>query len=98
MPENTVKVDRTTPWGKPFIVGKPFTRAASLAYYKMMLSCFDLVSHGDDLFEASRKARAHIQLNLESLRGKNLACWCSLPKPGESDLCHAAMLLICANA
>lgn len=23
MPENTVKVDRTTKWGNPFVVGKP---------------------------------------------------------------------------
>ena len=32
------------------------------------------------------------------LRGKNLACWCPLPKPGEPDVCHAAVLLEIANA
>lgn len=32
------------------------------------------------------------------LRGKNLACWCKLPKPGEPDICHAAVLLEIANA
>lgn len=31
------------------------------------------------------------------LRGFNLACWCPLPKPGEPDICHAAVLLEIAN-
>ena len=35
--------------------------------------------------------------DLAPLRGKNLACWCALPKPGEPDLCHAAVLLEIAN-
>ena len=36
-------------------------------------------------------------LNLDELRGKNLACWCPLPEPGERDQCHAAVLLELAN-
>jgi len=32
------------------------------------------------------------------LRGKNLACWCPLPEPGQPDHCHAAVLLEVANA
>lgn len=35
---------------------------------------------------------------LAELRGKNLACWCKLPEPGEPDLCHAAVLLKIANS
>lgn len=34
---------------------------------------------------------------IKYLRGKNLACWCKLPKPGEPDICHAAVLLELAN-
>jgi hypothetical protein len=34
----------------------------------------------------------------DELRGKNLACWCKLPKPGEPDICHAAVILEFANA
>ena len=34
---------------------------------------------------------------LPSLRGKNLACWCALPKKGDPDNCHAALLLELAN-
>lgn len=31
------------------------------------------------------------------LRGHNLACWCPLPKPGQPDHCHGAVLLALAN-
>lgn len=33
----------------------------------------------------------------EHLAGKDLACWCPLPDPGEPDLCHGAVLLELAN-
>ena len=36
--------------------------------------------------------------SLPNLRGFNLACWCSMPKEGEADLCHDAVLLKLANA
>ena len=39
-----------------------------------------------------------IQLSrIKGLRGKNLACLCHLPVPGELDICHAAVLLEIAN-
>ncbi|MGW7603172.1 DUF4326 domain-containing protein [Streptomyces antimycoticus] len=31
------------------------------------------------------------------LGGRDLACWCPLPEPGETDFCHAAHLLTIAN-
>ncbi|MEV4242583.1 DUF4326 domain-containing protein [Streptosporangium canum] len=31
------------------------------------------------------------------LDGKDLACWCPLPEPGEIDWCHARVLLKIAN-
>lgn len=31
------------------------------------------------------------------LAGRDLACWCRLPEPGDPDLCHAAILLLAAN-
>lgn len=30
------------------------------------------------------------------LGGRDLCCWCPLPKPGEPDICHAAVLLAVA--
>ncbi|WP_128977259.1 DUF4326 domain-containing protein [Streptomyces roseicoloratus] len=31
------------------------------------------------------------------LHGRDLLCWCPLPKPGQPDHCHAAVLLELAN-
>ena len=31
------------------------------------------------------------------LAGRDLACWCSLPAPGEPDLCHASITLRAIN-
>jgi len=88
MPPNTVKVDRTTPWGNPFVVGKPggaYTakvmdrRHAWQLYRSVALT-------NEKLIAAAR----------EHLRGKNLACWCPKDDPYE-DCCHAAVLLEIAN-
>jgi hypothetical protein len=91
MPPNTVKVDRSTRWGNPH----------PLDAYPAALSAD----------EQRRLAQADFQADLEAgrlgftaadvrreLRGKNLACWCPLPKPGEPDHCHAAVLLELANS
>ena len=67
MPPNTVKVDRTTKWGNPFVVGdnpwgrEPIGREESIELFRMW---FNPEWNG----------------GIEQLRGKNLACWC---KPGE---------------
>lgn len=31
------------------------------------------------------------------LAGRDLACWCPLPEPGQPDHCHGAVLLAVAN-
>ena len=40
---------------------------------------------------------AKVRSWLADLAGKNLACWCPLPEPGQPDWCHAAVLLRLAN-
>ena len=89
MPPNTVKVDRSTKWGNPFVVGKPgglyaakvMDRRHAYHLYKSIAS---------EIPDLVRDARAE-------LRGKNLACWCPNDDPYE-DCCHAAVLLEIANA
>lgn len=89
MPPNTVKVDRTTPWGNPFVPGKPggaysaMVRDRSHAYL-----LYKSVAFGNEKLVAAAQ---------EHLRGKNLACWCPKDDPYE-DCCHAAVLLQIANA
>lgn len=92
MPPNTVKVDRTTHWGNPY-------RAGIHADHQHAVDCHRyLVTLGrpaktapwpdsDPLVYAS-----DVRRNIGSLRGKNLACWCSLAQP-----CHAEVLLELAN-
>jgi hypothetical protein len=75
LPDNTKKVDRSTKYGNPYKVGnKPgeFTREEALRLYEIYLD-----------FVVSKKL-----LDIEPLRGYNLACSCKL-----EDNCHADILL-----
>ncbi len=91
MPDNTLKVDRSTPWGNPFVVGKP--GGAYSAKVKDRRHAWQLYR---SIASDNEKLVAAAQ---EQLRGKNLACWCPLPtRPYEPDECHAAVLLEIANA
>lgn len=90
MPPNTVKVDRTTKWGNPFVVGTQGTQATCVDLYrKLMAGYLCLSSRNMDAQVASRK---HVEAHRAELRGKNLACWCPIGSP-----CHADVLLEIAN-
>lgn len=90
MPENTVKVDRTTKWGNPFVVGK-----SGGAYSAKVVSR----RHAWQLFASVAPDNAELVAAAQAeLKGKNLACWCPLPTdPYAKDECHAAVLLELAN-
>ena len=80
MPDNTVYVGRTSgspDWGNPFIVGIDGTAEECVNKYRAMLM---------------KSSEDTLRIMLSSLRGKNLACWCSLDQP-----CHADVLLEFAN-
>jgi hypothetical protein len=78
LPAGAIVVARPTKWGNPFKPGK-LTRAQAVASYRRDLMAGKLrVSAAD-----ARK----------ELRGRDLACWCSLDGP-----CHADVLLKVANA
>lgn len=69
MPPNTVKVDRSTPWGNPFKVDTQRSAAESVAAFRTYL-------YADNA--AARALRKAVQTELA---GKNLACWCPLDAP-----------------
>lgn len=86
-PENTVVVARPSKWGNPFRVGADgMTRAQAVDHYRHMITAPGIRGAAD---------RAIIRAELA---GKNLACWCPLPAPGEPDICHASVLLEIANS
>ena len=89
MPPNTVKVDRTTKWGNPFVVGKSggaYTAKVMDRRHAYLL--YKSIAADNEKLVADARAE---------LRGKNLACWCPHDDPYE-DCCHAAVLLEIANA
>lgn len=90
MPANTVYVGRPTKWGNPFIVGKSGgAYTAKVMSHRHAWQLFNSIVHDNERLVAAAKAE---------LRGKDLACWCSLPQAYEHDECHAAVWLEIANA
>lgn len=86
MPPNTVKVDRTTKWGNPFVPGKPSAYAGGRKIQDKRHAFVIYRAVAPDNAALAAAARAE-------LRGKDLACWC-----GPYDDCHADVLLELANA
>ncbi len=92
MPANTVKIDRTTKWGNPFVVTPEISREQSIDFFKRMMA--GQPAKGLALSEAEQQEkRALILAHIDELRGRNLACWCSL-----DGACHGDVLLEFANA
>jgi hypothetical protein len=86
MPPNTVKVDRTTKWGNPFVVGKDGTREECVKLFGHLLAgyvCMTTGNVGKQMDYRKMVIRDHAEL-----AGKNLACWCPANAP-----CHADVLL-----
>ena len=92
MPPNTVKVDRSTPLGNPFVVGRDGEPGECVRMYAALLG--GLVACGPRCPdpEVQLAARKAVLAALHRLRGKNLACWCRKDAP-----CHADVLLVAAN-
>lgn len=102
MPAGAVSVTRPSEFGSPFRVvradrewwvenglglwrfdSEPEAIAASVRLYRQWLG-----------LSQNQRLLAQAQL---ALRGRDLACWCALPNPGQPDLCHAAVLLELVN-
>jgi hypothetical protein len=95
LPEGAVKVDRTTIWGNPFIVGAQGSAILCVYNYALMLSGYLCVSVSSECRDRQAKALAWLKTqapDYSDLKGRDLACWC---KPG--DPCHGDLLLFLAN-
>ncbi len=85
MPPNTIKVDRSTRWGNPAVIGKPWEGEVVEDAMHAKTIFQDGVSCACTPFPAVETIRS-------MLRGKNVACWCSLDAP-----CHGDVYLEVAN-
>lgn len=91
MPPNTVKVDRTTPWGNPFIVGRDGPQERCVELFRFLMGGYVcMTASADPLYQDFYLEL--VRWHKEDLRGKKLACWCRLGTP-----CHADVLLELAN-
>jgi len=98
MPQGAVYV------GRPGVFGNPFTGAAYLeAGYRTgnpeeaITIAYRRWLYKTDHLTFMQRERSSILTRITNLKGKDLACWCPLPKPGQPDHCHAAVLLELAN-
>lgn len=101
-----INVARPSKWGNPFTTATAIdaefaTKESAPAF---VVECFldwlrPAFGSGRDWWQGpeSDRRRKAIWSGIGELRGKNLACWCPLPMPGEADICHARVLLETAN-
>lgn len=94
LPEGAVKVDRTTRWGNPFIVGVHGTRAACVEQYRILLGHRAInIGLGKEMVDEQQATlTAVLEHGRTALAGRDLACWCPLAAP-----CHADVLLAFVN-
>jgi len=104
MPPAAVYVGRPSRWGNPWFV----MRHGAVWLVKSCASPYIVRTQDRDkalMFAVHMYCDALmlglLQIDLidvvRELRGRDLACWCPLPKPGEPDICHGAVLLAVAN-
>ena len=86
-----VNIARPGPWGNPFVVGEAGTRPYCIALFRDLLNGEFAASHRAPL-EAQRIFVEHAAGHWKTIKGKNLACWCSI-----SSACHGDVLLELAS-
>lgn len=87
MPAQTLKVDRTTKWGNPFVVGQHSSREECVRLFSDLVVGKKVQMGRGDPAQQQRYIR-QVENEIEELRGYNLACWCA-----PADPCHADVLL-----
>jgi hypothetical protein len=109
LPDGAVCVDRTTKWGNPFTVGGPIAPDFAGLIANVTWNGLPLTRSGAGVVEDRRHAVELFEFWLyakvpftqaqmtAALHGRDLACWCPLPASGETDWCHARVLLESAN-
>lgn len=111
-PNGVVIVDRTSRFGNPFriinglLVEHPagervWSCGDNASARRWAADLYDdwLDGHGPDVYEVGSRRfdRLRVLTDLHELRGRDVACTCPLPEPGEPDHCHGARLMCRAN-
>lgn len=104
-PLGAVIVSRPSRFGNPFTIKDAIEaetsnpRSACAANYREWLRVGTEGGWYEETYRIGRQTfdRRRILADLHLLRGKDLACTCPLPEPGQPDHCHAAVLLELSN-
>lgn len=93
MPPNSVKCDRTTKFGNPFMVAD-YGQPEAVASFRTLMTCeeVDIQARWPERAGELMAWRRRILENLDALTGSDLGCWCRLDQP-----CHVEVLLDLAN-
>lgn len=96
IPAGVVKVDRSTRWGNPYVIGEPMDLACVRRWGFQLKHTEMQARDRDDAVKLFGALIAFDGAALDMIRrelaGKNLACWCPL-----TANCHADVLLRIAN-
>lgn len=109
-PEGAVYVGRPTRFGNPFALAPAASQRGGPLDMWAVEHKGRTLGRWDDIADARAEAadryarwiREPKQAGTRALfrallHGRDLMCWCPLPKPGQPDHCHAAVLLDLAN-
>jgi len=91
LPPNAVSVARPTQWGNPYRVGDEGVPDAATAVSLYLDWLIPYRDHQTGTLDDYLMSEANLEW-ISALRGKDLACWCTLDQP-----CHADILLKYAN-
>jgi len=104
-PLGAVIVSRPSRFGNPFTIADAIEaewtepRRACAANYAEWLRVGTEGGWYQETYRIGRQTfdRRRILAGLHTLRGKDLACTCPLPEPGQPDHCHGAVLISLVN-
>ena len=91
IPAGAVKVDRSTVWGNPFLVGRDGNAAECMRLHAALLVGLICLNTGATP-DQQRAYRQYVLAHVHKLAGKSLACWCRIGAP-----CHADTLMAVAE-
>ena len=94
MPEGAVYVGRGSAWGNPFVVGRDGTKQECVDLYRKLVAGYLCITAKPPVSDQLRVLNYLLEHNIKQLRGKDLACWCSLT---DGKPCHADVLIELAN-
>lgn len=96
LPENAVIIDRSSRWGNPFRIAD----VAEEGYADPRRACVEMYHDwlngaGPDVYLTGNRRfdRQWVWDHLLDLEGRDVACTCPLPDPGNPDICHGRPLL-----